>query len=156
MAKKNMIRKAVIQDVPGIQKLINDRAKEGFLLPRSLNEIYDNLRDFSVYEEEKIIYGCAALHVTWEDLAEIRSLVVHESRQGRGIGKQLAECCIEEAKQLKIKKIFLLTEKPEFFGKLGFVGIDKALLPHKIWNECVQCVQFPDCNELAMIKEIGT
>lgn len=154
MAKKNMIRKAVVQDVPGIQKLINDRAKEGFLLPRSLSEIYENLRDFSIYEDEKTIFGCAALHVTWENLAEIRSLVVHQSRQGRGIGKQLVECCMEEAKQLKVKRVFLLTEKPEFFGKLGFASIDKAQLPHKIWNECVQCVQFPDCNELAMIKEL--
>jgi len=150
-----MIRKANIQDVQSIQELINERAKAGDVLPRSLNAIYENLRDFSIYEDKKKVYGCISIHVTWQDLAEIRSLVVHQSRQGKGIGHQLVEYCIKEAKELKVKKVFLLTEKPEFFKKLGFTRIDKSLLPHKIWNDCVQCVHFPDCNELAMIKELG-
>lgn len=149
-----MIRKANINDVQCMQALINERAKAGDVLPRSLNAIYENLRDFVIYEDKNKVYGCISIHVTWQDLAEIRSLVVHKSKQGKGIGRSLVEYCIKEAGELKIKKVFLLTEKPEFFKRLGFSQIDKSLLPHKIWNDCVQCVHFPDCNELAMIKEL--
>lgn len=149
-----MIRKANIKDVIRIQELINYYAKLGQLLPRALNEIYENLRDFVICEEKGVICGCCALHVTWEDLAEIRSLVVDQSQQGKGIGRQLIDYCIKEAKELKVKKVFLLTEKPEFFEKFKFKHIDKSQLPHKIWNECVCCIKFPDCNEIAMLKEL--
>ncbi len=150
-----MIRKANIKDVHRIQELINIYAKAGQVLPRSLNEIYENLRDIVVFEEKQIIYGCCSLHITWEDLAEIRSLVVHESKQGQRIGRKLVEYCINEAKTLRIDKVFLLTEKPEFFRKLKFKQIDKSLLPHKIWNDCVHCIHFPNCNELAMARQIS-
>ena len=151
----NTVRKANIEDVIRIQELINTVAKLGQVLPRSLNEIYENLRDFVVFEEKGALYGCCALHITWQNLAEVRSLVVHESKQGQGIGHKLIDFCINEAGQLKIKKIFLLTEKPEFFKKFNFKQIEKSQLPHKIWNECVCCIKFPECNEVAMLKEIS-
>ncbi|MBN2453096.1 MAG: N-acetyltransferase [Candidatus Omnitrophica bacterium] len=149
-----MIRKATVQDVKKIQKLINFYAKRDKMLPRSLNELYDSVRNFFVYCEGKNIYGCCALDIDWEDLAEIKSLAVARSRVNNGIGGKLLHECLKDAKKLKIKKVFALTYVPEFFEKFGFSLIDKKDLPHKIWSECIKCVYFPDCNEIAMAKEI--
>ena len=148
------IRKATVSDVKKIQKLINYYAKRDKMLPRSLNEIYENIRDFFIYTEGKNVYGCCALHVDWEDLAEIKSLAVAKTRGDRGIGKKLLDECLGDAKELGVRKVFALTYVPGFFEKNGFSIIDKKELPHKIWNECVKCVYFPNCKEIAMIKEI--
>ena len=149
-----MIRKANVTDVKNIQKLINFYAKRGEMLPRSLNELYENIRDFFVYTEGKNIYGCSALHVDWEDLAEIKSLAVAKSRAGRGIGKKLLDHCLKEAKVLKVRKIFALTYIPEFFATFGFTTVDKKALPHKIWSECIKCVYFTNCEEIATMREL--
>ncbi|MBU1086636.1 MAG: N-acetyltransferase [Candidatus Omnitrophica bacterium] len=149
-----MIRKITVKDAAAVQVLINKNSKLHAVLPRSLNDIYENLRDFFVYHEDNNILGCCALHITWDNLAEIRSLIVDESIREKGVGSQLVDACCSEAKQLKVKKIFLLTAKPDFFKKLGFKIIDKAELPHKIWNDCLNCIQFPECNEDAMVREI--
>ncbi len=148
------IRKTNILDAKEIQLLINESAKMQEVLPRSLNDIYENIRDFFVFSEEENILGCCALHIAWEDLAEIRSLVVQPDSRGKGIGRELIQACVKEAGDLKIKKLFLLTRKPEFFKMFGFCEIEKSLLPHKIWNDCTCCVQFPNCNEIAMMKEL--
>ena len=124
------------------------------MLPRSINELYENIRDFWVYVEDGKIFGCAALHVSWEDLAEVKSLAVEESKQSKGIGRRLLSTCLEEAKNLKIKKVFALTFKPEFFKKYGFKKIDKSKLPHKIWSECIKCSKFPDCDEVALMIKL--
>ncbi len=145
-----------MNDVVRIQELINACAKSGgTVLPRSLNNIYESLRDFFVYEEAGSFCGCCALHITWEGLAEIRSLVVHPARQGKGIGTELAGIACAEAKAMGVNTVFLLTASPDFFAKLGFEQVDKAQLPHKIWSDCVHCVQFPNCNEVAMKKNIA-
>lgn len=149
-----MIRKATIRDVKKIQKLINFYAKRDEMLPRSLNELYENIRDFFIFEHDGKIAGCSALHICWEDLGEIKSLAVAESKQGEGIGRKLLTACLEDAKRLKLKKIFALTYKPLYFKRFGFKEIDKAALPHKIWIDCVKCVKFPDCDENALIKEL--
>lgn len=149
-----MIRKANIQDVKIIQTLINNYAKEDLLLPRSLSELYENLRDFFVYEEKGKISGCAALHINWEDLAEVKSLAVDKNKIGQGIGGDLLKACLDEAKKLKVKSVFCLTYQPKFFKKFGFKEINRAKLPHKIWNECVNCVKFPDCCEVAMMVKL--
>lgn len=151
-----MIRKATLEDATKIQKLVNHHASKGLMLPRSLGDICDNIRDFFVYENGEKVIGCCALNVTWLDLAEIRSLAVEEEYQGKGIGKELVNSCIEDAKKLGVKSVFALTNKPEFFLKLGFQLIDKSDLPHKVWVECVKCVKFPDCDEVALIKSIET
>jgi amino-acid N-acetyltransferase len=124
------------------------------MLPRSLNELYENIRNFFVYTEGKKIYGCCALNIDWEDLAEIKSLAVAKTRDGKGIGGKLLKCCIKDAKALKVKKVFALTYVPGFFEKFGFAVIDKKELPHKIWNECIKCVYFPNCKEIAMMREL--
>lgn len=148
------IRKTNILDAKAVQSLINESAKAQEVLPRSINDIYENIRDFFVYIKDDKVIACGALHISWEDLAEIRSLVVKSDSRGVGIGRELIEACVKEASDLKIKKLFLLTRKPEFFNKFGFNEIEKAVLPHKIWNDCTSCVLFPDCNEVAMIREI--
>ena len=149
-----MIRKATVEDVKQIQKLINYYAKQEKMLPRSLNELYENIRDFYVYAEGKKVYGCCALHIDWEDLAEIKSLAVIKSKAGRGIGAKLLGNCLKDARALKVRKIFALTYIPEFFAKLGFNRISRSKLPHKIWSECIKCMYFPNCKEIAMMKEI--
>ena len=149
-----MIRKANVNDVKKIQKLVNYYAKRERMLPRSLNELYENIRDFFVYSEGKNVCGACALHIDWEDLAEIKSLAVAPSKAKKGIGKKLLDQCMKDAKVLKINKVFALTYVPEFFEKFGFHMIDKKDLPHKIWSECIKCIYFTGCKEIAMMKEI--
>ena len=151
-----MIRKARVGDVKEIQDLIGVYAKKGEMLPRSLSELYDNVRDFSVYVDEKTgnIIGTCAMHICWEDLAEIRSLIVREDCWGKGIGAKLVEACLSECKTLGIYKVFALTYQIEFFKRLGFEIIDKSDLPHKIWADCLKCIKFPDCDETAMVLNL--
>lgn len=149
-----MIRKAKITDVRHIQKLVEVFANKGEMLPRSLSDLYENLRDFYVYEAEGKVIGVCALHICWEDLAEIRSLAVVEEHGRRGVGTRLAKSCIEEARELGLKKVFALTYKPKFFEKLGFHEIDKMGLPHKIWGDCLKCAKFPECDEIAEVLEL--
>lgn len=141
-------------DVPELQKLINTFAERSEMLPRALNSIYESIRDFQVMEINGKIVGCCALHVTWGDLAEIRSLAVSEDVQGNGYGRNLVQACLEDAKDMGIPKIFALTYVPEFFEKLGFVRVDKSTLPHKIWSDCINCPKFPDCGEEAVLLEL--
>jgi amino-acid N-acetyltransferase len=123
-------------------------------MPRSLNDLYENLRDFIVSEENGSVAGTCALHVLWEDLAEIKSLTVKREYQGRGIGKSLVKKAVKEARELGIKRVFALTYIPKYFKAFGFRDIDKAKLPHKIWGDCIRCSQFPECNELAVIMTL--
>jgi amino-acid N-acetyltransferase len=149
-----LIRKATVEDVKQIQKLVNHYAKREKMLPRSLNELYENIRNFFVYTEGRKIYGCCSLAIDWEDLAEIKSLAVAQTRNGRGIGAKLMDECLKDAKKLKVKKVFALTYVPDFFEKFGFELIDKKELPHKIWSECIKCMYFPNCKEIALMKEL--
>ena len=142
-------------DVKAIQKLIAEYARKGDMLPRSLSDIYENLRDYFVYEDDGEVIGSAAIHIMWEDLAEVRSLAVQEGRMRRGVGTQLVEACISEAIVLGIARVFALTYKPEFFEKLGFQRVDKAELPHKIWTDCLKCAKFPDCDEIALVADFS-
>ena len=149
-----MIRKAKIGDVKDIQKLLTSFASRGEMLSRSLSELYDSLRDFYVFEEEGRVLGTSALHIIWEDLAEVRSVAVAEDAGRRGIGSQVVGACLEEARALGLKRLFCLTYKPDFFAKFGFLIVDKSELPHKVWGDCIKCVKFPDCDEIAMILDL--
>lgn len=149
-----MIRKAGIKDIKQIQNLINCFAKRDLMLPRSLNELYESLRDFWVLEENKKIIGCAALHISWDDLVEIKSVAVAKNKQGKGRGKELISACLNEAKQLGAKRIFVLTYKPDYFKRFGFKKVKTSSLPHKIWAECINCCKFPDCQETALLKKL--
>ncbi|MDO8588264.1 MAG: N-acetyltransferase [Armatimonadota bacterium] len=149
------IRKAKLSDVPFIHRLVNGFAERGELLHRSLNELYENLRDYYVVEKDGEIIACCALHINWEDLAEIKSLVVSEKAQGQRLGASLLEACLDEARQLGVPKVFALTYKRGFFEKNGFQLVDKADLPQKIWTECVRCPKFPDCGEEALVLSLA-
>ena len=155
-----MIRKATIEDIKPIHALLKHHGDKGVLLARPLSKLYDHVRDFLVYVDpknkdgDKEIIGFCALQFCWEDLAEIRSLAVKEDYFGQTIGTQLVKAAFEEARKFKIKKLFTLTYKPEFFKKFGFTRIDKSDLPIKIWADCILCVKFPDCDETAMLKPL--
>ena len=149
-----MLRKAEIKDVKEIQKLLTHFANRGDMLSRSLSELYEAIRDFYISEEEGRLLGTAALHIVWEDLAEIRSVAVSEEAGRKGVGTQLVQACIDEAREIGLKRVFCLTYKPNFFGKFGFRIVDKSELPHKVWGDCMKCVKFPDCDEIAMVLDL--
>jgi amino-acid N-acetyltransferase len=146
-----MIRKARIADVRPIQTLVNSYAEQGQMLPRSLNDLYENLRDFSVYEVDRTIIGVCALHISWDGLAEIRSLAVQTEMTGKGIGASLVRECLREAGEIDAERVFVLTYQENFFRKLEFGAVDKKDLPHKIWTDCLNCVKFPNCDETSLI-----
>lgn len=148
------IRKAKIADIKAAHKLINEFARKGEMIPRALNDLYENIRDIFISEDNGQIVGVCALHVLWEDLAEIRSLSVKSGYQRAGIGGKLVAACVKEAKNLGISKIFALTYRPDFFKQIGFADIDKLELPQKIWGECLKCPKFPECDESAVILRI--
>jgi amino-acid N-acetyltransferase len=148
------VEKARIGDVPQIHKLINEFAGRGEMLARPLSEIYENIRDFFVIRKGKSVIGCAALHVMWSDMAEIKSVAVHEKQQGQGVGNLLIAACLKEANEIGIANVFCLTYKPGFFEKFGLRVVDKMTLPQKIWTECYRCPKFPNCDETAMIMQL--
>jgi len=148
------VTKARIEDVPQMHKLINEFANRGDMLPRALSQIYENLRDYFVVRDGDSVIGCAALHVNWMDLAEIRSLAVDQSHQHEGLGAILVEACVEEARLLGLPRVFCLTRRPEFFSKQGFDSVDRSQLPHKIWAECYYCPKFPDCDEFPLMRNV--
>ncbi|MBI4698740.1 MAG: N-acetyltransferase [Nitrospirae bacterium] len=149
------IKKAGIKDAAAIHSLVNKFAKNDEMLPRSLNEIYENIRDFYICRNNGRIIGTSALHILWENLAEIRSTAVSKEYQNRGIGKKLIERCLKEARTLGVNKVFALTYYPALFRKLGFEEIDKNALPQKIWGDCLKCPKFPECNEIAVLKTLS-
>ena len=193
------IRKAVIGDIKSIHEILNYYADQGLLLPRSLSELYDHLRDYFVLEKnvrprslppqgkrraghtsmpQKLersargkgdshssarlertgggdgIYGVCGLGICWEDLAEIRSLAVSEDAQDKGFGSRLVEVCLDEAKSLGLSRVFTLTYVPGFFKRFGFIEVEKVVLPHKVWADCLRCHKFPNCDETALMMDL--
>lgn len=146
--------KARIKDIPAIQKLVNSYANKGEMLPRALSEMYECIRDFFVVREGGEIIACAALHVFWSDLAEIRAVAVVEGKKAQGAGAVLMRACLDEGRELGTDTIFCLTYNPAFFEKFGFKQVDKSELPQKVWGECLRCPKFPDCDEVALIYRI--
>ncbi len=150
------IEKAKITDAAQMHKLINQFADRGEMLPRALSEIYENIRDYFVVREGGRVIACVALHVSWADLAEIKSLAVANGWQDKGIGRELVKKCLEEARELGIATVFCLTYKPDFFERCGFTHIEKSQLPRKVWGECYTCPKFPDCDEVPLVIHLGT
>ncbi len=148
--RPGQLRPARMSDVPAIHGLLRVFADQGLLLPRSIASLYDQLRDFIVYDDGAI-RGVCALHITWDNLAEIRSLAVETGYQGCGLGRMLVRSCLDEAESLEIGQVFVLTYQADFFRRLGFEDRDKRDLPHKVWSDCLHCPRFPDCDEEALI-----
>jgi len=149
------VEKAKISDAPQIHQLVNYFAGKDEMLARPLSEIYENIRDYFVVREGERVIACAALHVNWSDLAEVRSVAVADENQARGAGARLVEACLKESRELGIATVFCLTYKPAFFEKMGFSQVDKMELPRKVWIECYRCPKFPDCDEVALICHLN-
>jgi len=150
------LRKARISDVKTIHRILMDYSRQGLLLPRSYSELYSHLRDFFVVADRDTneVFGCCALSIAWEDLAEVKSLAIDPQLQGQGWGRNLVEACLSDAVTLGIYKVFTLTYQVEFFEKLGFKKINKDVLPQKVWADCLRCPKFPECDEVAMLMEM--
>ena len=150
------VEKAKINDVQKMHEMVNQFASRNEMLARALSEIYENLRDYLVIRNsDNQVIACVALHISWADLAEIKSLVVSEDQQDKGLGALLVNACLDEAKILGIPTVFCLTYKPGFFEKHGFKQVDKMELPKKVWSECFRCPKFPDCDEVALVYNFG-
>jgi amino-acid N-acetyltransferase len=149
------VKKARISDASQIHRLVNHFADKGEMLPRALSEIYENIRDYFVVRQNERMIACAALHINWVDLAEIKSLAVTEEHQKQGIGERMVTACLEEASELGIATVFCLTYNPDFFVKCGFSHVEKTELPHKVWGECYRCPKFPNCDESALVYHLG-
>jgi amino-acid N-acetyltransferase len=149
------VERATVHDAREICALINSWAAQGQMLPRTLGETYENIRDFFVVREEGRLVGCAALHITWSDLAELKSLAVEADHQSGGYGRALTEACVAEGQALGLQRLFALTYRPGFFERLGWQQADVMSLPRKVWNECYRCPKFPGCEEIAMILPLA-
>ncbi len=149
-----ILRKAKMKDIPSMQVLINGYADQGLMLARPLTMLYEGMRDFVVAEEDGRVIGTGALHILWEDLAEIRAMAVAPDRVKIGLGRQMVDFLVQEARDLDLGQVFALTYQPGFFQKCGFKVINKEELPHKVWKECINCHKFPNCDEVALILNL--
>jgi amino-acid N-acetyltransferase len=148
------IVKASVGDAVAIHQLINYFAGQGCMLAIALSDIYEGIREYYVASDEGQVIGCAAIHVSWLDLAEIRSLAVKESNQRHGIATLLIKACLDEARQLGISSLFCLAQTPDFFLKQEFHLTDKAGLPLKIWTDCYRCPKYPNCDSVAVKRQV--
>ena len=149
------VEKARTKDASQINKLINGFAEKEEMLPRPLSEIYENIRDYFIIKDGQKVIACAALHVNWSDLAEIKAMAVAGDNQRQGLGNLLLKACLDDARLLGIPTVFCLTYKPGFFEQAGFYQVEKMELPHKVWNECYRCVKFPNCDEIALVYQMN-
>ena len=150
------IRRAHMGDVKGIHALLMTCAKKGLLLPRALSHLYRHIRDFYVAEQsDGQLVGCCALAPTWENLAEVCSLVVDDNKRRQGLGRRMVQQCVQDCRELHLSKVFALTYQEEFFKRIGFTVVDKDVLPQKIWADCVHCPKYPDCDETAVVMDVA-
>ena len=149
------VERATVRDAEAIHRMVNFWAARGDMLPRTMGETYENLRDFFVVREDGEAVACGALHITWADLAEVKSLAVREDRQSAGYGSMIVRACVEEGRALGLERLFALTYRPGFFERLGWQQVDVMTLPRKVWNECYRCPKFPGCNEIAMVIDLA-
>ena len=154
LANNTLIRKANVHDVPTIGEIVNKQAETGIMLPRPLSRLYDNVRDFNVIVADGEIAGCGSLHVMWSDIAEICAVTIREEYRGKGLGRALVGALLDDAETVGVERVFVLTYQVDFFRKLGFTDVGKSELPHKIWNDCINCIHFPDCDETALMRSV--
>jgi len=152
-----LVRKARLTDVNGMFRIIHHYAEKQRMLPKTQLQLYENLRDYSVATEGSApnrLVGCGALHIYWENLAEIRALAVAPENANRGIGTYLVELLLNEAREMQIEQVFLFTYEPRFFSRFGFIQVEHRTMPLKVYNECFHCPKFNKCDELAMVLHL--
>jgi len=151
-----VIRNARVRDVPQIFKLVNAMARlKNNLLPRSMSELYEHVRDFFVAVDGEQIIATCSLHIYWEDLAEVRSLAVDLNYQGQGWGDRLMKVTIAHGDELGLLRLFTLTTIPAFFERFDFVAATREQLPQKTWSECFKCTKFTECDETALLLDLA-
>ena len=149
------IRPAKVQDVKQMHRIIEFYADNKEMLHRSLNSIYENIQEYVVAEYKGKIIGCGALHVSWDNLAEVKALAVEKTYARQGIGTKIVKTLEQNALGLGIYTTFALSFNPEFFQRMGYEVISREVLPQKIWSECINCHLFPDCGEVPLIKDVS-
>jgi len=149
------VRNARTEDAKVICSLINYYAEQDKMLFRSIADIYENMQTFVIAELGGSVVGCCSLEVIWADLAEIKSLAVEEAHTRRGIGTKLVAAAVQQACGLGVPRVFALTLIPKFFEKQGFERIGMDELPMKVWSDCARCPKQQECDEIAVIKNIG-
>ena len=150
------ITKATLKDIKDMQMIIANEVKEGVILPRADDEVATNIRSYHLAKLNKKLVGYCALHIHSLRMAEIRSLVVGRDYRGKSIGKELVKSALNEAKELGVDEVLVLTYLPDFFKRLNFKEIPKESIPeHKIWADCIKCIHFPTCNEVSLIYQIS-
>ncbi len=132
------IRPARTTDVRAIRDLIDVYSVDGSLLSKATVTIFEQLQEFVVAEIDGTVIGCGALHVMWEDLAEVRTLAVRPDQARHGIGSQVLEQLLTNARELGIRRVFCLTFMREFFGRHGFVEIDDTPVGHEVYEQLLQ------------------
>jgi amino-acid N-acetyltransferase len=147
-----VVRRARVGDVTRLYEIINYYAARDDMLPKTLDQLYNRVRSFNVAEADGEVVGCVALQIVWADMAEVVSLAVHPDFQGRGLGRQLVELLFDEASELGIPTLYTLTLQVGFFRSLGFREVPRLRLPHKIWQDCVNCPKQDRCDEIAMVR----
>jgi amino-acid N-acetyltransferase len=146
------VRNATLPDAVAVQQLIAVHTGDGTLLPRSLAEICENIRDFVVIEDDEGIVGCGALHLYGVHLAEIRSITVAGGYNGRGAGRLLVQALLREAERHEVTCVCLFTRIPDFFARLGFRMAQKEDIPDKLYKDCLRCPRLNACDEIAMYR----
>jgi amino-acid N-acetyltransferase len=154
MSHSRQVLPATEQDVPAIQKLLLHYAGMGELLPRSRQDIVNNLTHFRVIKENQSIIACGSLENFTDELAEVRSLMVDQNQKGAGLGRIIVQDIIETSKLRNISRLMALTYVPDFFHKLGFRTVNKEIFPEKVWGICVNCYKFDNCDEIAVLLEL--
>ena len=149
------LSKPTLHQARAIWELIRHTAETSSVLERTLDDVCEHIREFTCALVGEEVVGCVALPIEDLNLAEIRSLCVAEDQRGTGLGKQLVEAALLEARELGLKRVYALTNVTDFFRRLGFVETERSALPKKVWRDCVRCPKFPNCDEVAFIYELA-
>ena len=147
-------RKPTFDDVEAIYQMVYDYAQEGAMLARSRNTLYETLRDMIVAEDDGRVVGVGGLHFIWDKLAEVRTMAVASDHTRRGVGAEIVRRLVDEGRCHGVARVFTLTYQVDFFGAMGFRKIAKEELPPKVWKDCIDCPKFPNCDEVAMIRDL--
>ena len=133
-----LVRPARTSDIPHVRRLVEDYSRERILLGKELITLYEAVQEFLVADLDGRVVGCGAVHVLWEDLAEIRTLTVDRSVRGAGVGHRILEALIQRADDLGVARLFCLTFETGFFARHGFVEIEGTPVEPDVYAEMLR------------------